>query len=629
MCGIAGIYSFNHQVADYKNALKQASYYLIHRGPDASNIFFDDTIGLAHRRLTIIDLSQEANQPMHDESLRYTIIYNGEIFNFQELKKSLQQKGVSFFSNSDTEVLLKLLIHEGVNALNKLNGFFAFAFYDSHEKSLLLVRDRYGIKPLLYYMDDDKLIFASEMKALLSFSIPRVLDYDSLFEFLQFNYVPAPFTALKNINKLLPGNYILIKNNNYITKQYYSIPHPEILNKDDNLTYGALQKELVILMEDAVKMRLIADVPIGAFLSGGIDSSVVVALASRHTSHLNTFSIGYRDEPFFDETNYAQLVSKKFKTNHHVFSLTSGDLYDHLWEVLNHFDEPFADSSALPVYILSKKTKPFITAALSGDGADELFGGYNKHAAEYRVRQRLLTDSVLTSVSPLANYLPQSRQSKIGNKIRQMKRFTEGYKLNAKERYWRWCAITSEEEALSLMKAYTRNDYDCRKKEILRYMEEDGDINDVLYTDMQLVLPNDMLYKVDSMSMANSLEVRVPFLDYRVVNFAFSLPAEFKVSGKFKKKILQDTFRGILPEELYRRPKHGFEVPLLKWLQTELRSLIEEDLLNDKRIQEQGIFDPLTIRALKDKLFSYNPGDATARIWGLIVWQFWFKKIFE
>lgn len=379
MCGIAGIYSFKHQSEDYKSALEHASNCLIHRGPDAGNTFFDDTVGLAHRRLIIIDLSQVANQPMHDESLRYSIIFNGEIFNFQELKKSLQQKGVSFFSHSDTEVLLKLLIHEGLSALNKLNGFFAFAFYDNHEKSLLLARNRYGIKPLLYYKDDDKFIFASEMKALLSFSIPRTLDYDSLFEYLQFNYIPAPFTALKNVRKLSPGNYILIKNNSYVGKPYYSIPHLK-LHEGDSKTYEDSQKELATLMDNAVKMRLIADVPLGAFLSGGIDSSIVVALASRHTAHLSTFSIGYKDEPFFDETSYAQLVAKKFKTNHHVFSLTTGDLYEHLWEVLNHLDEPFADSSALPVYILSKKTKPFITAALSGDGADELFGGYNKRA---------------------------------------------------------------------------------------------------------------------------------------------------------------------------------------------------------------------------------------------------------
>lgn len=251
------------------------------------------------------------------------------------------------------------------------------------------------------------------------------------------------------------------------------------------------------------------------------------------------------------------------------------------------------------------------------------------NAPEYRARQRLLMDRVLTSVSPLTTYLPQSRQSKIGNKIRQMKRFSEGYKLTIKERYWRWCSVASEQEALSLMKEYDKYDYDSRKEEILKNLAEDGDINDVLYTDMQLVLPNDMLYKVDSMSMANSLEVRVPFLDYRVVNFAFSLPSEFKISGKFKKRILQDTFRDILPVELYRRPKHGFEVPLLKWLQTELHSLIEDDLLNDKKIQEQGIFNPLAIRVLKDKLFSYNPGDATARIWGLIIWQFWVKNIVE
>lgn len=629
MCGIAGVYSFKHRSIDYREALQQASNCLRHRGPDAHSSFSDDTVSLAHRRLTIIDLSESANQPMFDESHRYSIIFNGEIFNFQELKAVLQQKGVSFSTHSDTEVLLKLIIHEGVGALNKLNGFFAFAFYDTLEKSLLVVRDRYGIKPLLYYADKEKFFFASEMKAILSFPVQKEIDHDSLFEYLQLNYIPAPFTAIKNIYKLLPGNYILIKDNSTIVRQYYSIPSSEPDGQNENLNYEAAQQKLIELMDDAVQKRLIADVPLGAFLSGGIDSSIIVALASRHTKYLSTFSIGYQDEPFFDETNYARLVSKKFNTDHHIFSLTTTDLYNHLWDALNYFGEPFADSSALPVYILCKKTKPFITAALSGDGADELFGGYNKHAAEYRVRRQLLSDRVMAEVSPLTKYFPQSRQSKIGNKIRQLNRFSEGYKLSSKERYWRWCSVASEEEASAIVKSDFKNDYTHRKNTILKDLGEKADINDVLYTDMQLVLPNDMLFKVDSMSMANSLEVRVPFLDYRVVNFAFSLPGDYKVLGRYKKRILRDAFRTILPNELYSRPKHGFEVPLLKWFKTELRSVIEDDLLNDKKISEQNIFNPLAVRALKDKLFSYNPGDATARIWGLLVWQFWYKKLFE
>jgi asparagine synthase (glutamine-hydrolysing) len=372
-------------------------------------------------------------------------------------------------------------------------------------------------------------------------------------------------------------------------------------------------------------------VPLGAFLSGGIDSSVIVALASRHTQHLNTFSIGYRDEPFFDETRYANLVAKKYKTNHTVFSLSNEDLYEHLFDMLDYTDEPFADSSALAVYILSKKTRKRVTVALSGDGADELFAGYNKHLGEYRVREGGLLAGAVKTLQPLWEALPKSRNSRFGNKIRQLQKFAEGMHKTDKERYWRFCTFSDEESARSLLSGKSlaladEQAFEERKSNILKYLEEDGNFNEFLYTDMHLVLPNDMLTKVDLMSMAHGLEIRVPFLDYTVVNFAFSLPAEFKVDGAMKKRIVQDAFRNLLPKELYNRPKQGFEVPLLKWLRNELQPLINNDLLKDEFIEQQGLFSVNSIRELKEKLFSSNPEDVHARIWGLLVFQYWWKK---
>jgi asparagine synthase (glutamine-hydrolysing) len=631
MCGITGIYAFNEIGRFFMINMFAATDALSQRGPDSSGTFTHGYVGLGHRRLSIIDTSSDGRQPMTDETERYTIVFNGEIFNFPELKHQLEAKGYHFRSSSDTEVLLNLYIHEKENCMKHLNGFFAFAIYDKEQESLFMARDRMGIKPLLYFQDEDKLIFASEMKALLAYGIPRELDYVSLQQYLQLNYIPAPHTIFKGVQKLLPGYYMSLKGNEVTTKPYYQIPQTYNRWTANQMSYEKVQSTLVELLEESVRKRLIADVPLGAFLSGGIDSSVIVALASKYTDHLNTFSIGYRDEPFFDETRYANLVAKKYKTNHTVFSLSNEDLYEHLFDMLDYTDEPFADSSALAVYILSKRTRKRVTVALSGDGADELFGGYNKHLGEYKVREGGLMAGAVKTLQPLWEVLPKSRNSTVGNKVRQLQKFAEGMSKTEKERYWRFCTFVNEENARSLLSGHSlqlasEQAFEERKKNILKYLDEDGDFNEFLYTDMQLVLPNDMLTKVDLMSMAHGLEIRVPFLDYTVVNFAFSLPAEFKVDGNMKKKIVQDAFRSHLPKELYNRPKQGFEVPLLKWFRNELQPLITNDLLKDDFIEQQGIFDVDNIRELKEKLFSSNPEDVHARIWGLLVFQYWWKK---
>lgn len=627
MCGITGIYAFNEIGRFNMINLSAATDCLNLRGPDSRGLFTEERVGLGHRRLSIIDTTSDGRQPMYDESGRYVIVFNGEIFNYKELRQKLEKSGFSFFSQSDTEVLLKLFIKEGADCLNQLNGFFAFAIYDKEEKLLFVARDRYGIKPLYYYLDEDKLLFASELKSLLSFGVPKEVDFTSLYQYLQLNYIPGPASIFKNIFKLNPGHYLEIKGRKVDEKKYYDLPS----ETNCGSTYKEQQNKLVELLDDSVKRRMIADVPLGAFLSGGIDSSIIVGLASRYTDKLNTFSIGYRDEPFFDETKYANLVAKKFNTNHTVFSLTNQNLLENLQNVLDYIDEPFGDSSALPVYILSKETRKHVTVALSGDGADELFAGYNKYLGEYKVRQRGAAANAVRGLLPLWKNLPKSRSGFVSNKIRQFQRFAEGMEMSPKERYWKWCGFAKEEEAMSVLKVGNREKvfrevYEKRKNKIVQYVTDNGSINDVLRADVKLVLTNDMLTKVDLMSMANSLEVRVPFLDYRVVDFAFGLNADSKIDGRMKKKIVQDAFRSLLPVELYNRPKHGFEVPLLKWFRKELRSLIENNLLEDKFVEQQGIFDLEEIQRMKKQLFSNNPGDIHARIWGLIVFQSWWKK---
>ncbi len=631
MCGITGIMAFNEIGRFHMINLSEATDKLAQRGPDGRGIFNTERIGLGHRRLAIIDTTSDGNQPMSDESKRYTIVFNGEIFNFKELKKELIDKGISFFSNSDTEVLLKLFILEKEKCLTKLNGFFSFAIYDQATDQLIIARDRYGIKPLLYYSDEDKFLFSSEMKSLLAYGIAKDIDYVSLYQYLQVNYIPYPNSIFKHVQKLQPGHYLTIEKRKVVEKKYYTIPYEENRVIDTSISYEKAQEQLALLLDDSVQKRLISDVPLGSFLSGGIDSSVIAALASRHTPHLNTFSIGYKDEPFFDETSYANLVAKKLGTNHTVFSLTNHDLLEHVFQILDYIDEPFADSSAIPTFILSRQTRKHVTVALSGDGADELFGGYNKHLAEYKIRSKNLSTQVLKTISPLAQLFPKSRNSFLTNKARQLDRFAKGAKLSPADRYWRWSSYADEQEALDLFYPYlkstlNKHEYKKRKKIILQHLTNDSTLNDVFLSDIKLGLPNDMLTKVDLMSMANSLEVRVPFLDYRVVNFAFSLPVHYKIDNKMKKKIVQDAFRNLLPKELYNRPKQGFEVPLLKWFRHELKSLITNDLLDDTFIKEQGLFNLENIQQLKKKLNSKNPEDVHAQIWGLIVFQYWWKK---
>ncbi|MDF9796217.1 asparagine synthase (glutamine-hydrolyzing) [Catalinimonas alkaloidigena] len=634
MCGITGIYAFNEIGRFHMINLAAATDKLSKRGPDFGRSTSVHRVGLGHRRLSIIDTSAHGNQPMKDSSERFTIIFNGEIYNYRELRKELEQKGVNFQSATDTEVLLQLYIHEGKACLGRLNGFFAFAIYDEQRDNLFIARDRFGIKPLLYYADEDKVLFASEMKSLLAYGIEKELDTNALYQYLQFNYTPAPATMLKGVQKLLPGHYLEISKANEPRVRggkYYEVPFNETLLNPEKLSYEQQQNRLHALMEDSVKNRLIADVPLGAFLSGGIDSSVITALASRHVDKLNTFSIGYRDEPFYDETKYAQLVADKYQTNHTVFSLSNYDLYGHLFDILDHIDEPFADSSAIPVYILSKETKKKVTVALSGDGADEVFSGYNKHHAAWRAMQAGTGEKMVSGLAHLWKSLPKSRNNPLTNKVRQLARFSEGMQLSPKERYIKWATYLNGEEAVALLSSSVLEHlaFEKHDRQIGALTQAINDqhetINQWLYTDVNLVLPNDMLTKVDLMSMAHGLEIRVPFLDHKVVEFVFTLPEESKINRQMKKRILQDTFRKLLPPELYKRPKQGFEVPLLGWFRTELKSTIEE-LLSDDFIAEQDIFDLAGIQAIKQKLFSNNPGDVHATIWALIVFQHWWKQ---
>ena len=621
MCGITGIVAFNEIGKFNMTNLESATKALSNRGPDDHGTYNNYFTGLGHRRLSIIDKSEKGHQPMHTTDGRYVISYNGEIYNYKKLRQELIAKGINFNSDTDTEVLLKLYAQEGPSCLHKLNGFFAFAIYDTLEKSTFIARDRIGIKPLLYYQDEDKFLFSSELKSLIKYSGAWELDYSTLNIYFQLNYIPAPLCILKGVKKLLPGESILIKKGDISFEKYYKLPKCDTSNYKTD--YESNKKELAELLDRSVQSRLISDVPLGAFLSGGIDSSVITALASKHTPSLNTFSVGYKDAPFFDETSYAELVANKFKTNHTVFSLSQDDLFSHIEDIIEYIDEPFADSSAIPVHILSRETRKHVTVALSGDGADEIFSGYNKHSAWFRSEQNSFSNQVISYLSPLAKILPKSRSGKIGNTLRQIAKFGEGIKMNRADRYWFWAAISKKDEVSQLLRSQSNlpsNDY------WLEDMTSYEDFNDFLRTDSRLVLPNDMLQKVDLMSMANSLEVRVPFLDHNVVDFAFNIPPGHKIDSGIRKKVLQDTFRYILPKKLYNRPKKGFEVPLLDWMRKGLRTELEKNVFDIDYIEAQNIFNPNSIAQLKKKIFSANPEDSHAKVWAIYVFQKWHSK---
>lgn len=629
MCGIAGIISF-HENHPLFEQLPAALNKLTKRGPDSSGIYTNKGVALGHRRLSIIDTSEAGSQPMTDSSDRYTIVFNGEFFNYRDFIEELISDGIQLKSHSDTEVLLYLYIKYGIKCINKINGFFSFCIYDKIEETVFIARDRFGIKPLVYTFHDNAFCFSSEIKSLLALGVKKSIDTSSLELYFQLNYLPGEHSMLKGIKRLLPGCQLLIdlkKKQDLLEitpENWYQIPY-----SSDGLIQSTSEasKELYSRLDNAVTKRLISDVPLGCFLSGGVDSTIVTALASSHTDHLKTFSIGFSDDPLFDETVHAEVVANHFKTDHQTFRLKSHDLLDALPEILNYLDEPFADSSSLAVFILSRECRKHVTVALSGDGADELFAGYRKHRAEWMMVQNSIQTRIAKAAAPVLNNFQGSRQSSIGNKLRQLHRFAEGASLSPQERYWRWCSISKIEDVNRLLKS--TNEHETKSRIALLTSDvNESDLNSTLLNDCKLVLPFDMLVKVDQMSMANSLEVRVPFLDYEVVEWAFKLPAEMKIDKREQKKILKDTFKHLLPEKFFDRKKQGFEVPILNWLKTDLSPLLDQ-FFNQQFIEEQNIFNYNELVTIRKQLYSSNPGDATAKIWALLVFQHWFVNVYQ
>ncbi len=593
------------------------------RGPDHEGVVHFDRASLGHRRLSIIDVDDRSHQPMTSDCGRYALVYNGEIYNFRELRAGMAAKGEVFKTQGDTEVLLRGLMRQGRGFLCEINGFFAFSFYDSHEHTLLLARDRFGIKPLYTAEHNGRFYFSSTLKALMDMGIPREIDREGLALYLQLSYIPAPKTMLSAGRKVMPGEWVSVGPGGVERGSFYKLPEGD---PDPVATAGDARDRLRELMSDSVHMRLTSDVPVGTFLSGGMDSAVIASLAVKAGEKPPAFSIGFPDHPYFDESVHAAATARHLGLEHHVHEVTSAELESGPEMVLDAFDEPFADSSAVLVNMLSEFASRHVRVALSGDGADELFGGYNKHRAMLKSLRGGALNHTIRRAQPLLNFLPASRNGSWGNNFRQLQRYGKGLKLDFNERYWAWACFTYPDDVAALLRGSMpeRPPFIGELLSGLNPLE----FNSVLRTDVRLVLANDMLYKVDSMSMYHGLEVRVPFLDHRVVDFAFSLPAAAKMDGKIGKRLLRDAFADGFPGNHFPTRKKGFEAPLMHWFGGPLRTLLD-DLLHRERLGDEGIFDPGVVASLRSRMASRSPGDSPHTLWALLVFQYWKAKYID
>lgn len=570
MCGIAGLLGGNSINAETLDAMGQT---LSHRGPDEYGIYQIGELGLVHRRLSIIDL-ETGRQPIFNEDESICVSFNGEIYNYNSLRKTLSSSGHTFTTNTDTEVLVHLYEEHGPSFIDKLDGMFAFALWDSNKNQLLLARDPFGIKPLLLASDGDRIAFGSELPPLLESGVDHGgIHQQSIQQYFSLGYIPAPNTVFKNIRKLEPGESIVISNGGIENRQFYT---PSIKSRD--VSFEEAATELKTRVEDAIEKRLMSDVPLGAFLSGGIDSSIVVGtMADLTDDPVKTFTIGY-EESLFDESWAAQEVAEYHATDHTEYTVKPDDVRDAIPDVLDRLGEPFADQSIIPTYVLSRETSNDVKVALSGDGADELFSGYSRYRGEYYSQYyRMLPSFVRKSgLEPAIEGLDASRDGSWGEFVRKLQKFTRGGIVDIPNRHFEWARIADDDALDSLGKLKPsesgRKILRQQHKNAQVYLPEDRQdaMSRIQAVDAHLGLPNQILHKTDRASMFNSLEVRVPFLDTDIVEYAMSLPTEYKITPRKQKHVLKRAFDDVLPDQILERSKQGFDMPIGKWFKHEL-----------------------------------------------------------
>lgn len=622
MCGIAGVLMLRPGPPPDAAAMATA---VTHRGPDASGRWTDELCALGHQRLAIIDLSDAGCQPMTNDDESTVVVYNGEIYNFAELRDELQRFGYRFRSRTDTEVLVHGYAQWGEDVVTHLRGMFAFALWDRHKRALLLARDRAGKKPLFYANLGDRLVFASEIQGVLAHpGVSREADPTALVDYLTWGYVPAPATGFQAIRKIPPAHTAVIHpgDTTISTQGYWQLPYTPKLRTSP----GETDEQLRALLTEAVRIRLVSDVPLGAFLSGGIDSSIVVGLMAQLSSKpVKTFSIGFH-EAGFDELPHARRVAERWGTEH-TEMVVRPDALAVLATLVRHYGEPYADSSAIPTYYVSQMTRQHVTVALNGDGGDESFAGYQRYWANRMAARLPLHAGAAAWAARLASALPNGA---LGSTAGKAARYMEAAALPMPARYARWSSYFPPPLRARLMgPALTAAAGDHRPEAWMESLFDRagnlGPVDAAMHVDVHSYLPYDLLVKVDIASMANSLEARSPFLDHHVMEFAARLPEHEKLRGHRGKAVLRRAFREMLPMENVQRPKMGFAVPVGEWLRGPLRPLLEDTLLNSAAAVN-GYLDSAVINELARRHLS-RQADHTPQLWSLLMLECWHREM--
>ena len=626
MCGIVGIVRNDGKPVD-EQLLSRMNNAIRHRGPDDDGFYVNGSVGLGMRRLAIIDLKGGA-QPIHNQDRSSWIVFNGEIYNYLELREKLEKLGHTFYTNSDTEAIVHAYDQFGVDCPKHLRGMFAFAIWNERSQELFLARDRVGKKPLLYAHVNGQLSFASEFSALLLHpDVSRDIQPEALDYYLSFMCIPAPLTAYRAIRKLEPGHWLRWRKGEIELQRYWQ---PDFTKKIE-LSEEEAGERTVEILRDAVKVRLMSEVPLGAFLSGGIDSSAVVALMSQESSdRVKTFSIGF-DEQDFSELHHARRIAEHVGAEHHEF-IVRPDALEVLPTLVEHYGEPYADSSAVPTYYVAKETRKHVTVALNGDGGDESFAGYERYIAmglteKYRRVPAFLRESI---IKESVNLIPSSPTKR--SRVKSAKRLLDAVALPRVDRYTRWVSVFNEQTKQplysDLFRAQTKAaDATGILAEWFKRANGIGILDAMLLTDQMTYLPNDLLVKVDIATMAVSLEARSPFLDHHVIEFAASLPQNLKLRRLTSKYLLKKVLRKLLPSENLNRRKMGFGVPVGHWFRGKMQPFLREVLLSEKALR-RGLFKPHAVKQLIE-LHVRGERDHSQQLWTLLMLELWFNQFID
>ena len=619
MCGISGFVCSSNKL--FEETLIGFNELQAHRGPDNQNIFFDGYAGLAHQRLKIIDLSEQADQPMESQCKRFVIIYNGEVYNFKEILKKIQQKESNYqpVSKSDTEIVLKAFIMWGIDFVHKLNGMFAIAIYDKQSRDLFLFRDRLGIKPLYYINHNGLFAFASELKTFSGTPAIKnilTLNHDALNQFLHLGYIPAPFSIYNEVKKLEPGHFGKHANGHFTINAWWK-PGEKIASKTIDNESDALS-QLQEIVESAISQCLVSDVPFGTFLSGGIDSSLVTAIAQKHSAKpVNTFSIAFSDSKF-NEAKYAGKVAKHLNTNHHEFEVTEKDALNWIPHLTEIYDEPFADSSALPTLLVSKLAKDKVSMVLSGDGGDELFMGYGSYLWAERLSNPVA--NIFKHPTSFVLNLGNSRMKRVSRLVNFPGKDIKKSHIFSQEQYY-----YTRKELNNLLRPEYHADF-MLNEEIAGLSRRLRPAEHQALFDLRYYLPDDLLVKVDRASMHFGLETRVPLLDYRMVEFSLNLDQKLKIKNKEQKYLLKKLLAEYIPKEYFDRPKWGFGIPLGSWMKNDIKPLVL-DMLSDEMIKKHEVLNQNYVSRLKNKFFNQNNEQYLYnRLWQLVVLQMWLNR---